>query len=112
MIDTLIAFTVNTGLLTFSAATLHLVLFVASPTTGVHFAFHFMLAKLYTNSLYGSLNTRIAFRGKGESGLSVHGTVSRGTFTTGQSTMNSLAGTKYGAPVSCILFPARVPTGV
>ena len=35
MIDTLIAFTVNTGLITFSAATLHVVFFVASRGTGV-----------------------------------------------------------------------------
>jgi len=95
MINTIILFTVNTGILTFSAATLHLVLFVASPTTGVHFAFHFMIAKLYTNSLYGSLNTRMAFRGKGESDMTLHGTTG-----TEQSRLDPLAGTKYGPSVS------------
>jgi hypothetical protein len=79
IIDTLIIFTVNTGAITCSASTAHLVFFLASPNTGVHFAFHFVLAKLYTNSLYASLNTRALFRGNGESNRSVRGMSSRGT---------------------------------
>jgi len=108
MIDTLMIFSVNTGLLTFTAASLHVILFSVSPTTGVHFAFHFMVAKLYTNSLYGSLNTRVAFRGKGESDnvLSVRATISisRGALHTGQSTQSSLTGSKDGFSVSHLLF--------
>lgn len=106
MIDTLIVFTVNTGLLTFSATTLHLVLFVASPTTGVHFAFHFTIAKLYTNSLYGSLNTRLAFRGRGESDVTISVANLR---VAGQSGVNSLSGIKYNTSVSRFLFPMWVP---
>ena len=105
MIDTLIIFTVNTGLLTFSATTLHLVLFVASPTTGVHFAFHFTIAKLYTNSLYGSLNTRLVLRGKGESDVTISAANLR---VAGQSRVDSLSGSQYGTSVSRFLFPTRV----
>jgi hypothetical protein len=106
MIDTLILFTVNTGLLTFSAAMLHLILFVASPTTGVHFAFHFIIGKLYTNSLYASLNTRLAFRGKGENDGTLRGTIVQ---RTGQSGMDS---TKYGSSVSRCLFPTLMPKSI
>jgi len=106
MIDTLIGFTINTGLLTFSATTLHLLLFVASPTTGVHFAFHFTIAKLYTNSLYGSLNTRLAFRGKGESDVTVGGS---GFRVPGQSRVDPLTVPEYGSSVSPFRFPMRVP---
>jgi Family of unknown function (DUF6534) len=97
MIDTLIIFTVNTGFLTCSASITHLVFFLVTPSTGVHFAFHFMLAKLYTNSLYASLNTRTSLRGKGESDQVVFGSTSRGT---GRSMVDSMGGANFSTSVS------------
>ena len=107
IIKKLIIFTVNTGAITGSASIAHLVLYLASPNTGVHFAFHFALAKLYTNSLYASLNTRAAFRGKGESNRSVQGMTSRGTVYAGRSIVDSPRVSIYGTSVSLLLFPVR-----
>jgi hypothetical protein len=54
----------DTGLLTSTCALLHLIFFVVSPNTSIHFAFHFLLGKMYTNSVYASLNTRSALRSR------------------------------------------------
>jgi len=95
IIDTLIVFTVQTGAITFSASTAHLITFLASPSTAVHFAFHFVLAKLYTNSLYASLNTRAAFRRQGESSRSMHVLTDR-TTSTGRPMVDSPGVSKDG----------------
>jgi len=71
---------------------------------GVHFAFHFTIAKLYTNSLYGSLNTRLAFRGKGERDVTVSAANLR---VAGQSGVDSLSGTKYLVPRLVIFYSQR-----
>lgn len=105
IINTIIVFTVNTGALTCSASTAHLVFFLASPNTGIHFTFHFMLAKLYTNSLYASLNSRAVFRRNGDSNRSLFGTSSRGTTYAVQSMMESPVTAPYGASVSHLPSP-------
>ncbi|KAI0089212.1 hypothetical protein BDY19DRAFT_131256 [Irpex rosettiformis] len=56
-IDRIIRLTVQTGLITAVCATVDLVVFLADDTT-VHLAFNLLLAKLYTNTLLSSLNTR------------------------------------------------------
>ena len=109
IIDTLIIYTVNTGALTCSASTAHLVLFLASPNTGVHFAFHFVLAKLYTNSLYASLNSRTKFRRTGESDRSVLEMTSRGTKYAGRSMVDSPSVAGDGTSVGRLLFPMQRP---
>lgn len=85
IINTLMIFSINTGAITGSASAAHLVTFLASPATGVHFAFHFVLPKLYTNAVYASLNTRAVFQGKGERDRAVSSTY------TGRSTVDSRA---------------------
>jgi hypothetical protein len=72
IINNLVMFTISTGAITFSASAGHLILFLASPNTGVHLAFHFVVPKLFTNSLYASLNIRAAFQGKGENNRTGH----------------------------------------
>lgn len=56
-IDRIIRLTVQTGLITAVCATVDLIVFLADDTT-VHLAFNLPLAKLYTNTLLSSLNTR------------------------------------------------------
>ena len=105
IIDTLIVFTVNTGVITCSASTAHLVSFLASPNTAVHFTFHFVLSKLYTNGLYASLNTRASFRRNEETNRSAHGTSSREWTFTRRSMLESPVIATYGASVSHLPFP-------
>ncbi|KAJ3510554.1 hypothetical protein NLJ89_g4605 [Agrocybe chaxingu] len=57
MVDRIIRVTLQTGLLTMVVASVDLFFFLADPT-GTHFLFNFTLAKLYTNSLMSSLNSR------------------------------------------------------
>ena len=109
IINILVIYTVNTGALTCSASTAHLVLFLASPNTGVHFAFHFVLAKLYTNSLYASLNSRAGFRRTGESNRSVYGMTSRGTTHAGRSMVDPPSVAGDGTSVGRLLFPMQRP---
>jgi len=107
MIDALTVLTINAGLITFTAASMHVILFSTSPHTGVHLAFHFIVPMPYTNSLYKALNTRIKFQGKGTGDISVRPTISRGTTHTGQSTVDSVLAVKYGISVSRPLFRTR-----
>lgn len=58
IIDRLIRTTVQTGALTAVVALIDLIAFVTS-TSGLHLAFNFPLAHLYTNSLLSSLNARV-----------------------------------------------------
>ncbi|CAA7260422.1 unnamed protein product [Cyclocybe aegerita] len=57
MVDRIIRVTLQTGLLTMVVASVDLFFFLADPT-GTHFLLNFPLAKLYTNSLMSSLNSR------------------------------------------------------
>ncbi|KAK7029630.1 hypothetical protein VNI00_014328 [Paramarasmius palmivorus] len=57
LIDRIIRMTIQTGVLTSACALIDLILFVIDPT-GLHLIFNFPLAKLYTNTLMSSLNSR------------------------------------------------------
>ncbi|KAJ6495240.1 hypothetical protein C8R45DRAFT_1061879 [Mycena sanguinolenta] len=72
LVDRIIRITLQTGLTTAVCAIADLILFLADPV-GLHLAFNFPLCKLYTNSLFSSLNARNS-QGKwgsesGQSGL-------------------------------------------
>jgi len=66
MINTLIIFCVNTGLLTSLCAIASLVAIVVSPNTFIYICFYFLLGRLYCNSLLATLNARKAIRSLGE----------------------------------------------
>jgi len=74
MINLLIAFAVQTGLLTSLCAIASLVSIAVSPNTFIYISFYFLLGRLYCNSLLGTLNVRKAIRGKGHGdlGISLH----------------------------------------
>ncbi|KAF7981036.1 hypothetical protein HWV62_35482 [Athelia sp. TMB] len=63
MINTLILFTMNTGLLTSLCAVASLVSIIAAPNTFIYIAFFFNIGRLYSNSLLATLNSRSAIRG-------------------------------------------------
>ncbi|KII91098.1 hypothetical protein PLICRDRAFT_39708 [Plicaturopsis crispa FD-325 SS-3] len=62
VVDKLILWSIETGMLTAVAATLTLILCLASPETFVWIGISFFYAKLYSNSLLVSLNGRAALR--------------------------------------------------
>ncbi|KAJ3502287.1 hypothetical protein NLJ89_g8959 [Agrocybe chaxingu] len=57
VVDRIIRITVQTGLITMIIASLDLLFFLIDPS-GTHLLFNFPLAKLYSNSLMSSLNSR------------------------------------------------------
>ncbi|KAJ3531231.1 hypothetical protein NM688_g7603 [Phlebia brevispora] len=61
VLNKIIRLTVQNGLVTALCAIIDLIAFLATPT-GLHLAFNFPLAKLYTNSLMSSLNSRAGWR--------------------------------------------------
>ncbi|TBU39811.1 hypothetical protein BD309DRAFT_1021877 [Dichomitus squalens] len=62
MLDTLILYTVTTGLLTSACMLLVFVFSVATPHNLIYIACSFLLTKLYTNSFLAALNTRQSLR--------------------------------------------------
>ncbi|KAA1465966.1 hypothetical protein DENSPDRAFT_876136 [Dentipellis sp. KUC8613] len=62
MINKLILFTMNTGLLTSLDAICSLASIAASPNTFIYICFFFTLGRLYSNSLLATLNARKAIR--------------------------------------------------
>ncbi|KDQ57073.1 hypothetical protein JAAARDRAFT_207418 [Jaapia argillacea MUCL 33604] len=58
MVNRLMVFAVNTGLLTSLCAICSLSFFLAYPNTFIYIAFYFMLGRLYMNSLLATLNAR------------------------------------------------------
>ncbi|KZP05910.1 hypothetical protein FIBSPDRAFT_940265 [Athelia psychrophila] len=62
MINTLIMFTMNTGLLTSLCAVASLVSIVAAPNTFIYIAFFFNIGRLYSNSMLATLNARSVIR--------------------------------------------------
>lgn len=62
MINRLILFTVNTGLLTSLCALASLISITAAPTTFLYIPFFFCIGRLYTNSLLATLNARKMIR--------------------------------------------------
>jgi len=66
MINKLIIFTVNTGLITSLCALASLISILAAPKTWIYVTFYYCLGRLYTNSLLATLNARSVIRGIGE----------------------------------------------
>ncbi|KZP30493.1 hypothetical protein FIBSPDRAFT_1038163 [Athelia psychrophila] len=62
MINSLILFTMNTGLLTSMCALAALLSLELAPNTFIYIAFFFNVGRLYTNSLLATLNARQAIR--------------------------------------------------
>ncbi|KAI9460439.1 hypothetical protein HD554DRAFT_1587456 [Boletus coccyginus] len=62
LINKLIVFSINTGLLTSLCAIASLVSIVAWPNTFIYIAFYFCLGRLYCNSLLATLNARRSLR--------------------------------------------------
>ncbi|KAN0098024.1 hypothetical protein V8E55_002470 [Tylopilus felleus] len=62
MINKLIVFSINTGLLTSICAVASLISISASPNTFIYIAFYFCLGRLYCNSLLATLNARKGLR--------------------------------------------------
>lgn len=58
LVDQLIAYAINTGLLTSILAFIDIGCFIAMPGNYIHLAFNFVLGRIYTNSLLASLNMR------------------------------------------------------
>lgn len=65
MINTLIIYAVNTGLLTSTISLSTLVLFNIMPTNFIFICMYFVLSKLYAISFLATLNTRQIIRGRG-----------------------------------------------
>ncbi|TBU32163.1 hypothetical protein BD311DRAFT_817208 [Dichomitus squalens] len=79
LINRLIAFSINTGLLTSVCACISLITFFALPNTFVYICFFFLIGRLYSNSLMATLNARKSLRdgSSNEASISlrdVHGT--------------------------------------
>jgi len=63
MINKLILFSINTGLLTSIDAVASLISITAAPNTFIYIAFYFSLGRFYCNSLLATLNARKSIRG-------------------------------------------------
>ncbi|TDL15191.1 hypothetical protein BD410DRAFT_902696 [Rickenella mellea] len=63
IINRLILFTMNTGLLTSICAIMSLITITVLPTTFVYISFYVTVSRLYTNSLLATLNVRKSIRG-------------------------------------------------
>ncbi|KAI0338912.1 hypothetical protein BDW22DRAFT_1432128 [Trametopsis cervina] len=61
VVNKIIRLTVQTGMITAVCAIIDLIAFVSSPS-GIHLVFNIPLAKLYTNSLMSSLNSRAGWK--------------------------------------------------
>ncbi|KAJ6537205.1 hypothetical protein DFH09DRAFT_1178240 [Mycena vulgaris] len=64
IINRLILFTINTGLLTSLCALGSLISLISSPRTLIYASFYFCVGRLYSNSLLASLNARNVIRGR------------------------------------------------
>ncbi|KAI0771484.1 hypothetical protein BD413DRAFT_54768 [Trametes elegans] len=71
LINRLMVFAVNTGLLTSVCACLSLITIVALPDTFIYICFFFLVGRLYCNSLMATLNARKALRDVSTNDLSV-----------------------------------------
>ncbi|KAF7368464.1 hypothetical protein MVEN_00169600 [Mycena venus] len=63
MVNRLILFTINTGLLTSLCAVASLISLIVSPKTLIYASFYFCIGRLYSNALLASLNARDVIRG-------------------------------------------------
>ncbi|KAK7447000.1 hypothetical protein VKT23_014213 [Stygiomarasmius scandens] len=76
LLSRLIRNSVETGAITAGAAVLELIFFLRLSNTGLHLAVALGLSKLYTNTLYASVNARAAFERDHSSSASRSGTSS------------------------------------
>ncbi|KAI0075592.1 hypothetical protein K474DRAFT_1371215 [Panus rudis PR-1116 ss-1] len=72
LINVLMLYTVNTGLLTAIDATAGLVMFAAIPNSLIYVAFYLQLSKLYVNAYLATLNARDTLRERTEEFVSIH----------------------------------------
>jgi len=66
VVNILIVYTINTGLVTVIDATAGLICFAVMPTNFVYVAFYLILSKLYLNAYLASLNARVSLRERNE----------------------------------------------
>lgn len=66
LINTLIVYSINRGVLNSIATVADLTCFLTMPDNFIWLALNFVVSKLYSNSLLATLNTRNVLRGKGE----------------------------------------------
>ncbi|KAI0637763.1 hypothetical protein C8Q77DRAFT_1214782 [Trametes polyzona] len=71
LINRLMVFAVNTGLLTSVCACLSLITIVALPDTFIYICFFFLVGRLYSNSLMATLNARKSLRDASTNDVSV-----------------------------------------
>ncbi|KAF8209215.1 hypothetical protein K438DRAFT_1811943 [Mycena galopus ATCC 62051] len=64
MVNRLILFTINTGLLTSLCAIASLISLILAPRTLIYASFYFCIGRLYSNALLASLNARAVIRGR------------------------------------------------
>ncbi|KAI0693966.1 hypothetical protein BC835DRAFT_1415596 [Cytidiella melzeri] len=72
VVNKIIRLTVQTGMITAVCAIIDLIAFLSSPT-GIHLVFNLPLAKLYTNSLMSSLNSRAGWKYGNSAGKALNG---------------------------------------
>ncbi|KAF9562685.1 hypothetical protein CPC08DRAFT_761351 [Agrocybe pediades] len=87
--------TIQTGMLTATFATIDLITFLADPT-GLHLLFNFALAKLYSNTLMSTLNSREIWMSDSP-GVSSRSTIGGGGLRT-QDEVVSMSAYKSSAP--------------
>ncbi|KAF9529955.1 hypothetical protein CPB83DRAFT_851894 [Crepidotus variabilis] len=92
IVDKIIRFTVQTGLITFIFASFHLA-FYLSDESGLHLLFNFPICKLYSNSVLSSLNSRFSWKFGNNAGSESQGRItSTGNFAVaGRANKNSEA---------------------
>ncbi|KAF8592161.1 hypothetical protein K439DRAFT_389229 [Ramaria rubella] len=92
LVDQLIAYAINTGLLTSILAFIDIGCFIAMPGNYIHLAFNFVLGRVYTNSLLASLNMRERIRRSSTYRMSTNGATSNENGTTLSSTQIAVPG--------------------
>ncbi|KAH9986354.1 hypothetical protein BJV74DRAFT_540382 [Russula compacta] len=64
VIDAIIVYTINNGTLTCISTIISMICWLTMPHNLIFMALHFVIAKMYANSLFGTLNMRQSFRGR------------------------------------------------
>ncbi|KAJ7643119.1 hypothetical protein DFH06DRAFT_602544 [Mycena polygramma] len=88
MVNRLILYAMNTGLLTAIIVLVDMICFLTMPKNLIHIAFNLVVGKLYTNSLLATLNFRDTIR-NGSKEVNTFSLGSMGTATTGGNPANS-----------------------
>ncbi|KAF5357505.1 hypothetical protein D9758_012537 [Tetrapyrgos nigripes] len=93
LLTRLIRNTVETGAVTSVTGALHLAFFLGSKNTALHLAFSLYLSKIYTNTLFASLNARVQFNRENPEALS--NTLLATTSSTGLGSQETATTTSY-----------------